>query len=130
MNADFNTLLAEKRGFETGTPAFSESIDRAEKQLGTTFSREYRNYLLRFGYASYYGHTLTGISSYPGNDVVCVTSEARKNNPQVDDSLYVIEEAHIDGIIIWQDSNGGVYQTTPNTEPVMIATSLAEYTSK
>ena len=34
------------------------------------------------------------------------------------------------GIIIWQDSKGFIYKSTPNSTPKKIATSLAKYISK
>lgn len=33
--------------------------------------------------------------------------------PRIEASWYVIEEAHIDGIVIWQNELGHVYQTSP-----------------
>ena len=45
-------------------------------------------------------------------------------------SWYVVEEANIDGIVIWQDSDGTVYQTMPNSECKAIANSLMEYISE
>lgn len=46
----------------------------------------------------------------------------------VPDDFYVLEEANIDGIVIWQDSNGIVYKTYPGCEkPKQIFQSFAEY---
>ena len=43
--------------------------------------------------------------------------------------MYVIENTCVDGIIIWQDTKGDIYQTQPNMEPKKIADSMAEYVS-
>lgn len=127
MDNLFLRLVEQKEGFEPTTPASAESIAEAEKKLGLSFSQEYKEYLLKYGAVSYYGHIFTGISRFPGVDVVAVTVEARENNPQVPKSYYVIEEAHIDGLIIWQDASGTIFRTVPDHVPVKMCGSLAEY---
>ena len=47
-----------------------------------------------------------------------------------DKVLKVLENAGIDGIIIWQDKTGKIYQTMPNGQKEYIADSLAEYLDK
>ena len=56
-----------------------------------------------------------------------VTKEEREKMPDVPQSWYVIEQAHIDGIVIWQSGDGDIYQTIPGYNPQKIADSLAEY---
>ena len=51
-------------------------------------------------------------------------------NPFVPDDWYVVENAGIDGIIIWQDKTGRIYQSMPNGQKEYIANSLAEYLDK
>ena len=46
---------------------------------------------------------------------------------KLNENLYVIELLNIDGIVIWQSSDGEVYQTYPNSNPEKIANSLSEY---
>lgn len=123
----FLKLVEKKEGFEPATPASEDSIAEAEKKLGLFFSQEYKEYLLKHGAISYHGHIFTGISPFPGVDVVAVTTEARQNNPQVPLSYYVIEEAHIDGLIIWQDASGNIFRTIPGYAPSKMCGSLAEY---
>ena len=53
--------------------------------------------------------------------------EQRAFNKFVPHDWYVVECLDIDGIVIWQDSKGAVYATTPNSEPKKIANSLFEY---
>ena len=127
MSEKLTELLLAKEGFEQGIPAQQKIITEAEKKLGLVFSREYKDYLYEFGSVSYRGHILTGISPFPGIDVVKVTNDARRYNTEINNSLYVIEEVNIDGIVIWQDDSGAVFQTMPGSKPVKIADSLYDY---
>ena len=127
MKVQLNSLLRQKKGFESGDPATHDAILEAEKTLGLVFSEEYKQYLSEFGAVTFVGHTLTGISPFPGLNVVLVTQEMREYNPEVKNNLYVIEEAHIDGIVVWQDESGAVYLTAPNQKAQIIADSLADY---
>lgn len=43
------------------------------------------------------------------------------------DTMYVIENTGVDGIMIWQDTKGKIYQTKPESKPKKIVDSLAEY---
>lgn len=54
-----------------------------------------------------------------------VTIEIKRNGEMIPEDWYVIEETGIDGIVIWQDAEGNVYQ---NQEK--ICSSLAEYVEK
>lgn len=114
-------------GFVGGRGADVSSVEDAQKILGLLFSADYRSYLLAFGTMLCEGHELTGISSSARVDVVSVTQRARELEPQVPDDLYVIEDAAIDGILIWQDRKGTVWQTLPGRCPERIADSLIDY---
>lgn len=103
-------------------------IEQAEKALGLKFALDFKECLREFGAVSIGCHELTGFSADPNLDVVKVTKNNwQKNN--VGKNLYVIEEAHIDGIVIWQDADGTVYQSTPKSKAKKIANSLLEYIS-
>jgi len=41
--------------------------------------------------------------------------------------MYVVEEVHVDGLVIWQDESGQVYQTIPGSLPQKIANTLSDY---
>ena len=101
-------------------------IEVAEKTLGLTFSSDYRECLLEFGAISFGSHELTGFSADQNLDVVETTCRNRKKNNACD-NLYVIEEAHIDGIVIWQNSKGEIFQTVPYGSPQKICNSFVEY---
>lgn len=109
---------------ETGVPA--TQIEQAETTLNLSFSPDYRECLREFGAISVGSHELTGFSSDNNLNVVEVTQRNRKRH-DVGKNLYVIEETHIDGIVVWQDADGSVYETTPGTRPEKIAGSLSEY---
>ena len=109
------------------SPVQENEIAAAEKKLSLTFAPEYREYLSAFGAVAANGHELTGILNSERLNVVKVTMQEWGLNPRVPRSMYVIENAAIDGIIVWQDASGEVFQSSPNSAPKAIFTSLAEY---
>lgn len=110
----------------TGKGVDKNTIEAAEDALGVSFSQEYRAYLERYGIAAVNGHELTGICKSDRTNVVSVTQSAKRIHETAND-WYVVEQTNIDGIIIWQASNGTVYQTAPNAKPKKLCESLAEY---
>lgn len=111
-------------------PASKTAISEAEIQLCLNFADEYKIYLAEFGEVSARGIELTGIIEADYINVVSATKEMWRLNPQVPHNLYLLIDAGMDGIAIWQDSSGAVFQTTPNREPVKIAESLEQYLKK
>ena len=107
----------------------TEEIDQAEKALGLSFADDYRKYLKEIGLACFDGHELTGLTKAARLNVVLVTKEQRELQSGMNASWYVVEEAGIDGIVIWQSQDGSVYETAPNSRPRKIACSLCEYIS-
>ena len=110
----------------TGKGVDKNTIEAAEGALGVSFSQEYRAYLERYGIAAVNGHELTGICKSDRTNVVSVTQGA-KLVCSAEDDWYVIEQTNIDGVVIWQASDGVVYQTVPNTKAKKLCESLAEY---
>jgi len=117
-------LLPKMQGYK---PANKIEISDAEIQLCVRFADEYKIYLSEFGEVSARGIELTGIIDADYINVVSATKEKWSMYPQVPHSLYVIEDTTIDGIVIWQDTKGFIYKTTPNSEPIKIANSLEDY---
>lgn len=105
-----------------------QQIEEAEKALKSKFAMDFKECLHEFGAVSIGGHELTGFSKDKNLDVVGVTERNRKKF-NLETGLYVIEEAHIDGIVIWQDADGTIYESALNREVEKIANSLAEYLS-
>lgn len=122
--------LKQKKFYTAGKGCTEEDIINAEKALRVKFSKEYREYVLACGSASYEGHELTGIEKTPRLDVVAVTKEARELNKEVPADWYVIEDTNMDGVLIWQDSTGAVYLTGPAYITEKTADSLLEYISE
>ena len=131
MKTITHEFLSSLRGFSfVGRPDDMSLVEKAEAELELSFSDDYKALATQYGAISYRGHNLSGISPYPGNDVVSLTKENRTYNSKVPMNLYVVEEAHIDGIVIWQDSSGRIYQTQPNTAPKLIFDCLYDYIAR
>ena len=126
MTGMVEQLRAKEHFVCTGAVA-KEQIGAAEKALQLHFSDEYREYSANCGAASFDGHELTGVCAFPRLNVVDVTIKERSDNPLIPLHLYVVEQTHYDGVVIWQAENGDIYQSQPGTGPVQIAGSLAEY---
>lgn len=107
--------------------AESNAIERAEKELGLKFANEYIEYLEQFGSILADGIEITGIAKSKNRSVVTVTKREWDLNTQVEHDMYVVENLAIDGIIIWQDETGSVYETSPNKNAKKVANSLADY---
>ena len=110
-------------------PATEIDVKDAEIQLRVSFNEEYKDYLLAFGAIMADGIELTGIAKSAHRNVVVQTKQERELNPNVPNTMYVIENTGVDGIIIWQDTAGTIYQSSPETKPKKIADSLSSYLS-
>ncbi len=119
--------LRKKKFFRSFNPAQQQIIQKAERALELHFSKEYISYLTKYGYLIYDSHELTGICKAKRLNIVDVTLEERTCNPMIPMDWYVIEQANIDGIVIWQNAKGEIFQTMPNATPMKLCNSLAEY---
>lgn len=116
--------LPELLPLKAATPM---QITDAELQLRVSFSDEYKEYLSAFGAIMADGIELSGIAKSEHRSVVSLTKKEWELNPKVPHTMYVVENTCVDGIIIWQDTTGEVYQTYPNHTPKKIADSLQDY---
>lgn len=107
-----------------------EDIINYENSLNLNFAKDYRQYIKEIGLACFEGHELTGITDSARLNVVAVTIAQKGINKGIPSSWYVIEETTIDGIVIWQSSEGEIYQTAPCCVSKKIADSLISYISK
>lgn len=121
------TILKSQEHFYSKQGVPLNNIAQAEGALGLKFSAEYKEYLTAFGVASANGHEYTGLCTSARLDVVAITLQERKKNPNIPDDFYVIEQANIDGIVIWQSSDGNIYQTAGCSCPIKICDSFGEY---
>ena len=124
---DIINVINSKNGVIHGKETNENEIKQAELELGLRFADDYRNYIKQFGCMVIGSREITGISSQENYNVVSTTKAQRNYKKSVPENSYVIEQLNIDGIIIWQSSNGEVFQTSPNTAPMKIADSLVEY---
>lgn len=120
-------ILQRKDELIVGKPAEDGEVDKVEKMLGVKFSDEYRSILKTFGFVCVDGHEITGIANAKRINVYDVTMKERANNDCDLSGLYVVEQTHIDGVVIWQSASGEVYQTVAGTEPEKIYDSLLKY---
>ena len=127
MNPIVETLKERKLDFIAGKGASEESVQQAETEAGAVFAPDFRSCLLAFGIFAYDGHEFTGISSTPRLSVVEVTKKQRALNSNIPNGWYVIEEANIDGIVIWQATDGSIYATAFNAPPVKYANNMMEF---
>lgn len=128
MENKLEILLNGKEDFVHGIGVKKEDILEAEKQLNISFAKDYVDYLSEYGQVSYDGHELTGIGFVERLNVVTVTLEERKHNQNING--YVIEKVGLDSIVIWQDEDGQIYQTSDTNGSKIIASSLLEYIQK
>lgn len=120
-------LIKSKEDLIIYAPAEPNLVFQAEQELKVVFSKEYVEYVLAFGIAVFAGHELTGICDRKRLDVVRNTFNQRELNLFIPKDWYVIETLDIDGVVIWQDGSGKIYQTVPGGRRILIADSLREY---
>ena len=108
-------------------PATAIQIADAELQLRVSFATEYKEYLASFGSIMADGVELSGIAKSEHRNVVALTKKEWELNSRIPHTMYVVENTCVDGIVIWQDSDGLIYKSSPGTEPIQIASSLSEY---
>lgn len=108
-------------------PASIEDIENVEIELALHLAKDYKEYLLNFGAIMANDIELTGIAKSKNRNVVEVTKREWNLNRKIKHNLYVVENIGIDGIIIWQDSSGSIYESRPNSEAKKIANNLLEY---
>ncbi len=121
-------ILNSKEDFVHGLGASLEQIQDAERVLNLKFSKDYYDYLTKYGQVTYEGHELTGIGFVERQNVVSCTLKSRKKD--IPNHYYVLEETGIDSITIYQDADGLIYQANASNEFKLIAKSLIEYIEK
>lgn len=122
-----NEIIDQVPDLIAGAGASEKEIEVAEGALGVKFANAYKDYLLNYGAIMFDGHELTGISKADYLDVVNVTKDQRKYYSDKNAAeMYVLENLGFDGIVVWQTSDGVVYETE-NGHRKIIAHSLVEY---
>lgn len=119
--------LRKLSSMEGLTPASDEEIKSAEVKLNLKFAKEYKEYLSHFGAVCSDIIAVSGISDDEDYDVVKLTNKMRPFYPQISLTFYVIEDVGMDGLVIWQDETGIIYQSIPGSKPFKIHDSLADF---
>lgn len=127
---DITTVIQNQHDLFVGNPASITDIKQAENKLNVAFSKDYKDYLLAFGFAIFEGHELTGLCDGRRLDVVKITLDEKDFTQAIPDNWYVIEQTNVDGIVIWQDSQGQVYQVAQNGTIQNVYDSLCDYIKK
>ena len=125
-----NKILEKKIDLLCGEPAREQDVEKAEKKLGLHFAEEYKEYLLEYGIVAYSGHEITGLVDDDRTNVVTTTQRNKKGRKNIPRNLYVIEETNMDGIVIWQSTDGKIYSTVNDGKPEFLYASLAIFFSK
>lgn len=108
-------------------PVGAKAVENIEIELALRFAEEYKEYLQKFGAVMADNVELTGAAKSKSRNVVSVTKREWGANPLIQHTMYVVENIGIEGIIIWQDTSGNIYQSRPNHPADKIADSLADY---
>lgn len=114
LNLNQEELLA-------GRGASEAQIANAENTLQVKFASDFRQCLSAYGLFAFNGHELTGITDNKRLSIIEVTERQRIQNPGIPADYYVIEEANIDGIVVWQSNNGEIFGTMMGSKPELIA---------
>ena len=114
MSDIFDEIARLYKIFKT-KPASEEQIKEAEKKLGRTFPKEYRDYLKRFGAISFSNTELTGLNVDKYANVVDVTLREMELNENFPKDCIVLENVGVDGVLILINSKGEVFEWDGNT---------------
>ena len=124
---DIIKIIKKNPDILTANGCSDDVVLKAEKELQLNFSDEYKIYLLNFGLIAYDGHELTGITKTERLNVVNVTRDEWNFSPEISHNLYVIEQTHIDNLVIWQNEKGEIFRTFSGEGLEKICDSLSEY---
>lgn len=124
---DYSLNIENLKDVSTSIGTDYDTITEAENNLGVRFNQDFINILYEYGNVKSEDFELIGL----GNDVTVVeaTQQEWDLNNKVPHNMYVIENTRIDGVVIWQDTDGAIYESTPNKAPKFINSSLASYLS-
>lgn len=124
---DICDVISNMEAFHARKAVQLDEIDAAERELNLKFNEDYKKCLTKFGQFSICNHEFTGITKTLRLNVVEITKEERVKNPLIPNNLYVLEQTHIDDIVIWQNEEGNIFQSSFYCLPYKIADSLFEY---
>ncbi len=127
MSKPILTVISELKRMLHLSPATKMDVQKAEFDLGLSFSEEFKEYVLAYGVITAYRVEITGICSSKRLNVVDVTKAEREMNPYIPMDMYVIESTGYEGVIILQNAQGEIFSLVPHGVPKKIFESLADY---
>lgn len=117
--------LLQKNGFAP-TGDYTSQTSLAEQALGLSFASDFRRYLTDYGQLTINEHEFTGILMQNYSNVVKATN-AELQYIKHNKKIYVVELLGVDGIVIWQDEDGKIFQGKPGGELTEISPSFSAY---
>ena len=112
----------------TSKPVTKAEIRKAEKELGLSFSTEYKEYVERYGMISFGSHEFTGLGKKNHLNVVSATINERNVGDGFPEDCILLENNGIDGLLTLLDSSGTVYHYYSfKRKKVKIASSLSSF---
>ena len=124
---DIISIIKELPEMKFSGPVDEEEVSKAENELNLVFAKDYKEYLLNFGFAYSDVIAISGIIDDEAFNVVDLTKKFKPIYKNIPSDFYVIEDVGVDGLVIWQDSLGVIYQSIPNHDPVKIFDNLSDF---
>lgn len=124
---DVIDFLLSKGELLTGKAVTKGDIEKIEEQLGVSFADDYKKIVSTYGFVCVDGHEITGITNAKRLNVYEVTIKEREGMICDMSGMYVIEQTHIDDIVIWQSASGEVFQTNGGLKSEKIADNISDY---
>ncbi len=109
----------------TGGVSLDEIAD-AEKKLNLKFADDYKEYLCKYGTGFFDNFEITGLNISKRLNVVDVTLR-EKELKELPKDMYVIENLGIEGIFIYQKSNGEIFEVNAQGEAKKIFNNFSDY---
>ena len=125
--SDIISTIKRLPELESSGPVSNEEICSAEVAAQVKFAEDYRVYLSAFGAVCSSIIAVSGISEDKDYGVVELTNKLRSLYTKVPPNFYVIEDVGVDGLVIWQDEAGVIYQSVPCSQPIKLFDNLSDY---
>lgn len=104
----------------------TEEIVNAEKELNLNFSKDYKEYLEKFGSISFYATEWTGLNIGGVFNVVIATKQERELSEKFPKDYFLIENIAVDNILIIGNEKGEIY-SYQNGKKEILCKNLLEY---
>lgn len=121
----FEQITKKYKLFST-TGASKEAVKEAELQLGRDFSRDYKEYLLRYGAISFSNTEITGLNIDRYANVVDVTLREIALDPNFPKDCVVLENLAMECLLILINTAGEILEYR-NSKLIKLYDSMKEY---